>query len=187
MHSSLILFCYYSKTGRKINNAADQYIMIKEINSALAAIEVAIAKTQMYLLDLQAAKTALAAVIQQAEQQFPGKLMADGTVYVGISPTDGRPLYAMPHDLTASHTWEQGQSAATAQTFGNQTDWRVPTKEELNLLYLGKQAIGAFKHDWYWSSSDHRVQYAWAMNLRDGSKYYGYKNCHVGVRCVRSG
>ncbi|MBI2259444.1 MAG: DUF1566 domain-containing protein [Flavobacteriia bacterium] len=34
------------------------------------------------------------------------------------------------------------------------TDWRMPTKYELNLMYLAGDAIGGFQPDYYWSSTE---------------------------------
>ena len=77
-------------------------------------------------------------------------------VYVGVTPTDGRRLYTMPHDLSASalHAWASAEFAAKA-TFGGHSDWRVPTKDELELFYIAKDAIGGFQPVWYWSSTGH--------------------------------
>jgi hypothetical protein len=34
------------------------------------------------------------------------------------------------------------------------TDWRLPTKRELNLLYLQKSVEGSFATDGYWCSTE---------------------------------
>jgi hypothetical protein len=115
----------------------------------------------------------------------PGDRMPDGTVYVGISPDSGRPLYAMPYDLPGKHDWEGAQSAATAQTFAGHTDWRVPTKEELDLLYQNRSVIGGLYGD-YWSSSEFAGALGWSHSFNFGHQFEYGKNFGLRVRCVRS-
>lgn len=117
----------------------------------------------------------------------PGDRMPDGTIYVGVSPTTGRPLYAMPHDLRGLHTWAGAKTAAAEQTFGRHTDWRVPTKEELDMLYCARDAVGGFQRDFYWSSLEHSSSYAWRQYFNLGGQNVNIKTFTIRVRCVRSG
>jgi hypothetical protein len=120
-------------------------------------------------------------------QPKPGDRMADGTVYVGISPTDGRPLYAMPYDLTELYTWAGAKTAAAEQTFAGHADWRVPTQKEMNMLYRARDAVGGFQCDWYWSSTEFDYSDAWAQVFSNGTQANVSKNNFFRVRCVRSG
>lgn len=43
-------------------------------------------------------------------------------------------------------------------------DWYLPSKDELNKLYLNKLAIGGFQNSYYWTSSENFGMYAWAQN-----------------------
>ena len=117
----------------------------------------------------------------------PGDQMPDGTVYVGLSPTDGRPLYAMPHDPRGLHTWGGAKTAATAETFAGHTDWRLPTKEELDMLYRARDAVGGFQPGWYWSSFQIGDHFACGQGFSGGSRGFASKNANSHVRCVRSG
>jgi len=47
-------------------------------------------------------------------------------------------------------------------------DWRLPTKDELNLAYLQKQSIGGFINTPYWSSTEYEFRFAWKQNFYDG-------------------
>jgi hypothetical protein len=47
---------------------------------------------------------------------------------------------------------------------GGYSDWYLPSKDELNKLYLSRVAIGGFESDWYWwSSSEYAAGAAWAQ------------------------
>ena len=48
-------------------------------------------------------------------------------------------------------------------------DWRMPTKYELNEMYLQKASIGFFAADEYWSSTEENSQTAWHQNFDTGS------------------
>lgn len=66
-------------------------------------------------------------------------------------------------------------------------DWFLPSKDELNQLYLQKTVVGNFADNYYWSSSEISISHSWAQTFWVGS---GYANPHVKyasyyVRCVR--
>ena len=64
--------------------------------------------------------------------------------------------------------------------------WRLPTKDELNVLYENKDKIGGFAGSKYWSSTEHDNDYAWAQNFIKGGQYSKYKNNDSSVRAVRA-
>jgi hypothetical protein len=64
-------------------------------------------------------------------------------------------------------------------------DWRMPTKYELNEMYLQRVAIGGFAN-YYWSSTEVDYSYAWVHNFADGSQFSLYKVNGILVRSVRA-
>ena len=65
-------------------------------------------------------------------------------------------------------------------------DWYLPSKYELQLLYLQRNVVGGFADDVYWSSSEDDVTYAWSQYFGNGS-LYGYSKVTTGyVRAVRA-
>jgi uncharacterized protein (TIGR02145 family)/uncharacterized repeat protein (TIGR02543 family) len=66
------------------------------------------------------------------------------------------------------------------------TDWYLPSKDELNKLYLNKSAIGGFSADKYWSSSEYSFYYAWEQYFNGGYQYDGNKGNYNRVRAVRA-
>jgi len=64
--------------------------------------------------------------------------------------------------------------------------WRLPTKEELNLLCQQKDVVGGFANNYYWSSSEGISDDAWSQNFSSGYQYSsGSKGLTLPVRAVR--
>jgi len=74
------------------------------------------------------------------------------------------------------------------------SDWFLPSKEELNELYLNRSVVGGFASDsngsLYWSSSEAADPYAWAQWFcicsHDGLQVLSDKNNSRRVRAVRA-
>jgi len=71
------------------------------------------------------------------------------------------------------------------------SDWYLPSKDELNKLYLNRVAIGGFASNFYWSSTEFNDDDAWGQYFYDGyqygsGKYYGFSSNYNGVRAVRA-
>ncbi|MBC8475695.1 MAG: DUF1566 domain-containing protein [Bacteroidetes bacterium] len=64
--------------------------------------------------------------------------------------------------------------------------WRLPTKEELNLLYENKEKIGGFANNNYWSSTEFVFSNAWDQNFNNGNQNYYGKGTSTYVRAVRA-
>lgn len=74
---------------------------------------------------------------------------------------------------------------------GGYDDWYLPSKDELNLLWLNRTIIGGFSvanYSSYWSSSEYSNTYAWLQSFITGTQFYdnkGYSQDHY-VRAIRS-
>ena len=74
------------------------------------------------------------------------------------------------------------------------TDWFLPSKDELNLMYLnigqgnalGLGNVGGFASYYYWSSSDFVANYAWRQDFFNGDQYFTNKYDTYSVRAVRA-
>ncbi len=65
--------------------------------------------------------------------------------------------------------------------------WRLPTKDELNMLYENKEEIGGFADNYYWGSTEFGNDYAWELFFLDGVQYLSSgKNNTNYVRAVRA-
>jgi hypothetical protein len=102
--------------------------------------------------------------------------------------TDGwQYLECAPASAEFRAAWDDAMSKSKNLVNGGFTDWRLPTKDELNLLYvnLKQHGLGDFKNEWYWSSSQGNSGYAWLQSFDSGNHYNGYKHDYY-VRCVRA-
>jgi hypothetical protein len=75
---------------------------------------------------------------------------------------------------------------ARAYNGGGYIDWFLPSKDELNKLYLNKDAIGGFVELRYWSSSEGGASIAWYQSFNDGSPLDHLKRDICRVRAVRA-
>ena len=80
---------------------------------------------------------------------------------------------------------------------GGYSDWYLPSKDELNQLYINRVAIGGFNFDfywngtltnnYYWSSTEFNLGMAWVQNFSNGFQYGNANdNTFTCVRAVRS-
>ncbi len=64
-------------------------------------------------------------------------------------------------------------------------DWFLPSKDELNILYLNKDIIGGFESEYYWSSSEVSHEYSRVQHLNNGHQAFINKNYTCRLRAVR--
>jgi hypothetical protein len=81
-----------------------------------------------------------------------------------------------------NHTWKDANYVCALLGDG----WRLPTREELHLMYLNKNEIGGFAEACYWSSSEYTNYNAWGQSFFNGSQYSLRKHAAYYVRAVRS-
>ena len=68
------------------------------------------------------------------------------------------------------------------------TDWFLPSKDELNEMYvnLHEEGSGGFSSDTYWSSSESSADLAWGHFLVNGNQYDLPKDDEYRVRATRA-
>lgn len=74
-------------------------------------------------------------------------------------------------------------------TEGGYSDWYLPSKNELNALYINRNAIGGFptsSNSIYHSSTEHNINSNWSQDFSDGAQYTFGKSNLFFVRAVRS-
>ena len=79
-------------------------------------------------------------------------------------------------------------AAAVARAYrgGGKDDWYLPSKSELNQLYINRSAVGGFASGVYWSSTEIIAVDAWGQNFGYGSQGGSVKTNEWRVRPVRA-
>ena len=132
-----------------------------------------------------------------------GNRMPDGTIYAGISPDTKQPMYAAPADAPMSMDFNEAAEYAKGLEVGGKKDFRVPSLNELNVLFQSRDK-GALKGTFnltssspelHWSSTSDNAYVAWYKRFsRDGGEGYGdgfdqrgdlFRDNKLSVRCVR--
>ena len=111
------------------------------------------------------------------------------TTVVGADGTD----IGTGQQNTADIVAQTGNVAATSAavycdeyTYGGFSDWFLPSKDELNELYLNQVVIGGFLSSYYSSSSEASNEAFWFQSFIDGNPNTPYKNNAYYIRPVRS-
>jgi len=86
------------------------------------------------------------------------------------------------------------QPAATAAelasdyAYGEYSDWYLPSKNELNAMYVNLflNDVGGFASYYYWSSSEASASVAWSQDFLNGLQFDFSKNSTFRVRAVRA-
>jgi hypothetical protein len=140
----------------------------------------------------EAPPSALEAPANTNQALVPGDKMPDGTIYAGVSPRTGKAMYATPADAPLTYTFNEAHKYAKKLDAHGHRDWRVPTIDELNVLFNNRAAIGGFNSTgsdpagWYWSASSINEWNAWGQRFSDGQRTYAhYVDAHSPVRPVR--
>ena len=82
--------------------------------------------------------------------------------------------------------YELAAGLARSYRGGNYTDWYLPSKDELNKIYINKSIIGGFNNANYWSSSESSCQQGWYQDFSNGTQSTTYMDLSFYVRAVRS-
>ena len=93
----------------------------------------------------------------------------------------------MANTTTADTTCTTGAIQIAADyTNNSKSDWYLPSKDELNQLYIQRATVGGFPPSTYWSSSERNALIAWTQNFASGIQYDEFKDVTFYVRPVRA-
>jgi hypothetical protein len=102
-------------------------------------------------------------------------------------------LVAAPSDLSSSSSssmeFELANGYCDALILNGYDDWRLPTDNELNMLYQNQVEIGGFVNNYYWSSTEWPGKgsfYVLIRGFRNGIHDSQSKFGKCAVRCVRT-
>jgi len=130
-----------------------------------------------------------AAGVQKSPGHYIGEKYGGGIVFY-ITPDALHGLVAETQDQ-GNVNWYSAQDAiSTAENHSaagkNFTDWRLPTRNELNLLYVQKDIVGGFIAGYHWSSSEFDEASAWGQYFSNGSQGFSFKNGPNHIHAVRA-
>ena len=96
-------------------------------------------------------------------------------------------MIAAKTDLPGPYfTWEEAKKACEDLVENGYSDWYLPSKDELDMLYFEKSAVGGFESVGYWSSTELSEDSAWFQLFGRGYKLDTYKFNGALVRPVRA-
>ena len=113
-----------------------------------------------------------------------------------VTPDRKHGLVAATIDQSSSSTWYEAQNIisnpSNHNTIGkNFTDWRLPTRYELSLMYTLRNSItgfttSGFTSTFYWSSTEEGTSKAYGLFFRIGSQDEESKVDKNNIRAIRS-
>ncbi|MGX8785217.1 collagen-like adhesin Lcl [Legionella pneumophila] len=123
------------------------------------------------------------------KRQLGDKILGGTVIYVNALGTHG--LIVANSDQDNSSTWWDAQDSITNPAhFDNEgklySDWRLPTRFELNLIYMMRNELGNFLEGNYWSSIEKSSANSWVFNFKTGEIKDIAKNKTAAVRAVRA-
>jgi hypothetical protein len=93
----------------------------------------------------------------------------------------------MSNTTTADSTCTSGAIQVAADYANNsKTDWHLPSKDELEVLYAQRNTVGGFSTSAYWSSSEYTGSNAWYQIFYGGDQNNFGKDYILYVRPVRA-
>lgn len=111
-----------------------------------------------------------------------GAVMPDGTIYAGVLLT-GAALYVMPQDVRLKMAWEEATQYAAGVDAHGHKDWRLPTLNELLVLYKSRHE-GALRGTFNENASSDGAHRYWSCTERHGDSSLV---CDVAFTGGRSG
>jgi uncharacterized repeat protein (TIGR02543 family) len=134
--------------------------------------------------------TNLGGFIDSTSDQNPqGSGVQWGCDHHSISGADGTAIgtgLQNTHDIIAGCSEASAAKVCHDLSLNGYADWYLPSKDELNQLYVNKTAIGGFNGVYYWSSSEVNASDAWDQNFNDGTQQYFSKFSGDYIRCIRA-
>jgi Protein of unknown function (DUF1566) len=106
-----------------------------------------------------------------------GGLKNTAIILANQGPVDGNPF--------AATLCNEYAAIMDGVTYG---DWYLPSKHELNLLYVQKTVVGGFASQWYWSSTEvtNTPNDAWMQYFGNGAQTNSDKANPELVRAIRA-
>ncbi|MEK6201631.1 MAG: DUF1566 domain-containing protein [Desulfobulbaceae bacterium] len=104
-------------------------------------------------------------------------------------------LMWMKSDDSTGRVWQDAVEYCSGLDFAGRSDWRLPTRFELDSIvnygrsYPAMHPVFSCQSSFYWSAIPYAGDpvYAWGIYFNDGADHWLDKSNRYYVRCVRSG
>ena len=83
--------------------------------------------------------------------------------------------------------WNGANSQCATFIDGGYSDWYLPSKDELNQIYINlhKEGLGNFDDAFHWSSTENSTNHAWGRDFDTGNPVIANKSVNQHVRAIR--
>lgn len=117
----------------------------------------------------------------------PGTKMPNGSIFAGNNPVSGFPIFTTIFDWRSLHTWLDACQACNRLGACSVSDWRLPSQDELAVLYENRVAIGNFAEEGlYWCSVPNYLRMVyWAQDFATGQQVIRRPHYQLMFRPVR--
>jgi hypothetical protein len=108
-----------------------------------------------------------------------------------VTPDGKHGLVVATSNQSTSESWYYAQNAISNPNNFNAagkkfTDWRLPTRYELSLIWIHRNNIGGFMSTNYWSSTESDASNAWVRSFNTGIEGVSGKSISYPIRAVRT-
>jgi len=109
--------------------------------------------------------------------KLPGDVVRNGTVYLGISPQTNKDFYFSSKNPEYRIPWRDAMISASRLYAHEKSGWRIPTLDEMEIIYRNKEFIEGFRlSGGYWASAPHYLQMGWRFNMNTGGRLMSTKS-----------
>lgn len=137
----------------------------------------------IFFIDLTGQHGLIAAPSDQSTRASWG---CDGKSISGTSPFNGEGQINTAFVVKGCDEKNVAAKICNDLIIDGYSDWFLPSRNELNLLYLQKDIVGGFANNFYWSSTEYDNYSAWAQHFFNGHQDNNSKYPLAHVRAIRT-
>ncbi len=105
---------------------------------------------------------------------------------IGMGMANTNQIYSRVTAAGSEPTANYAAGIAWAYSNGGITDWHLPSKDEMNQLYINRVAVAGFSAASYWSSSEVDEEAHWNQSFANGDQIFSSKSTTRYVRPIRA-
>lgn len=118
----------------------------------------------------------------------PGKITLGqeygGGIVIYVTPKGDHGMIVSSKEV-GSVDWDKARKICEAYKVNNFVGWKLPSKDELNIIYQNRKYLGNYAKGGYWSSTEEGKNSAISQNFANGNIGKSNKSSAMAVRAVR--